>query len=140
MPYQRNSDLSAYENLTSNYDAETLAWQQMSDQLDQQYDDAFAAYEEALAAWQENPEDGDGNPLEEPTAPTQTPKLPEPVAPVEPPLYEARVTAAPEQITTPTGPAIVAAGRTIVTAPDGSTYAMSADEFAHGYTEVRAKT
>ena len=136
MSYQRNTDVAANANLMANYNAECEAWQQTSDALDQQYNDAYAAYQSAHDAWVENPNDGDGNPLPEPQPPSATPKLPSPVAPDDPPLYEARVTTQVEQISTPTGPALIDVGRTIVTGPDGNTYAMTSDEFAHGYTEV----
>lgn len=139
MSYYSNHDITAYAALRANYDSEQQVWDANKTHADDEYIAQLALYETAHDAWLADPIGADGNPTPEPVPP-DLPTYPPAPAPPAPPAttYEAVLATELQQINTATGPALVEAGRYVVTASNGVTFALNENELSVGYTDTTA--
>jgi len=146
--YNFKHELDGLAAAQQNYDTAHAQWEQTETQRQDEYvaahaawEQGTAAYEEAHAAWEAEPNDPTGNPLPEPQPPVepQPPEpMPEPQPPPAPAVYAARELDGPTTVTFSTGDVLVLPPSVVMTAPDGTEYALLPAALAADYVEVTA--
>jgi hypothetical protein len=132
--YHSKSELAFHTARIDGYERALEVWKATCTDLN-------AHHEASVQAWQEQ-RDSDALTAEtaDPPSPPVLPHEPEAIDPASLPVYEARAVDAIEEIETPTGTIIVMPGRIVLTAPDGTSFAVSEQELAHSYSPVDEAT
>lgn len=145
--YYANTELQAWQTQQSNYQNAVVAYNEQVAAIDvwnaaAQIDDerSRAAWEIEHDAWLADPGDPpQPAPLEPPPMQPQAyPPPPTSPDPLTVTVYDARDVTEAETLPTPTGDALIVPPRVVLTG-NGSSFALSTEELAAGYTSTAAR-